>query len=161
SKKKKKSYKTINRPPGTIYYRGKKQFDSTKLDIISYNKETAQNFKSEDPEDTLHYRENVKVNWININGLNNASHLERLGKIFDLHSLTLEDVSNTAHRPKVDEFDDYLFIIIKMLHFNKNEELVFEQLSMVVGKDYVLTFQEADGDVFDELRERIYSDKGR
>src|SRR5690606_30322391 len=78
-----------------------------------------------------------------------------------LHSLTLEDIVNTSHRPKLDEFDNYLFIIFKMLYFKNETDLIYEQVSMVIGEDYVLTFQESDDDVFDDLRERISSGKGR
>src|SRR5690606_28989707 len=111
------------------------------------------------PYTTL-FRSN-QVTWINVNGLNNTSIIEKLGTHYGLHPLTLEDIVNTNHRPKMDEFETYLFIVLKMLYIKNDEELVFEQVSIVVGDDYVLTFQEAEGDVFNDLRERISSDKGR
>lgn len=161
SKKKKKNHKMVNRPPGTIYYRGEKQSTSTSLEVISYNKDFYNKIQTQNIEESTQFEGTDKITWINVNGLNNASDLEKIGKQFGLHSLTVEDVSNTTHRPKIDEFDNYLFIILKMLHFKNGEDLLFEQVSIVMGKDYVITFQEADGDVFDELRERIASDKGR
>ena len=161
SKKKKKSYKTVNRAPGTLLYRGKKKSTITALDVINYNKESYNKIETQNVEEAFHYKGNDQITWINVNGLNNTSEIEKLGLHYGLHPLTLEDISNTTHRPKIDEFDDYLFIILKMLHFKNEDELLYEQVSLVLGKDYVLTFQEADGDVFNELRERISSGKGR
>ena len=160
SKNKKKSYKTVNRSPGTVYYRGKKQSPVTAIDIINYNKEAFTKIETQNVEEAFHFKGNQQVTWINVNGLNNTSEIEKMGIHYGLHPLTLEDIVNTMHRPKIDEFDDYLFIILKMLYL-KNDELVYEQVSMIVGDDYLLTFQEADGDVFNDLRERIYAGKGR
>ncbi|OBX24813.1 magnesium/cobalt transporter CorA [Gelidibacter algens] len=161
SKNKKKSYKTVNRSPGTVLYRGKKQSTVTAVDIINYSKESYHKLETQNVEEAFHFKGNDQVTWINVNGLNNTSEIEKLGNHYGLHPLTMEDVLNTNHRPKMDEFDNYLFIILKMLYFNNEEELVYEQVSMVVGEHYVITFQESDGDVFDDLRDRISSGKGR
>lgn len=160
-KKQKKSYKVRNVSPGTMSYRGKKQVESTSVEILNYTKETCNSFQSKNVEDAFNFKGNNQVTWINVNGLNNIEEIEKLGVHYNLHPLTLEDIVNTNHRPKLDEFDNYLFIVLKMLHFKDDETLVYEHLSMVVGDDFVLTFQEADGDVFDSLRERIISGKGR
>lgn len=161
SKNKKKSYKTINRSPGTVLYRGKKQSTVTAVDIINYRKESYHKHETQNIEEAFHFKDNDHVTWINVNGLNNTSEIEKLAIHYGLHPLTLEDVLNTNHRPKMDEFDNYLFIVLKMLYFKNEDELVYEQVSMVVGEDYVITFQESDGDVFDDLRERISAGKGR
>lgn len=160
-KKQKKSYKVRNLPPGTMSYRGKKQVETTAVEILNYTKETCNSFESKNVEDAFNFKGNNQVTWINVNGLNNIEEIEKLGLHYNLHPLTLEDIVNTNHRPKLDEFDNYLFIVLKMLHFKDDETLVYEHLSMVVGDDFVLTFQEADGDVFDSLRERIITGKGR
>lgn len=160
-KKKRKSYKTVNRSPGTVYYKGKKQSAVTAIDIINYNKEAYTKLETQNVEDAFHFKGNAQVTWINVNGLNNTEEIEKLGAHYGLHPLTLEDIVNTTHRPKIDEFDNYLFVVLKMLYFKNEGELVFEQVSLVVGEDYVLTFQEADGDVFNDLRERIFAGKGR
>ncbi|NNJ81834.1 MAG: magnesium/cobalt transporter CorA, partial [Flavobacteriaceae bacterium] len=98
---------------------------------------------------------------INVDGLSNTDQIELLGTHFQLHPLIQEDIVTTTQRPKMDEYDDYLFLVFKMLHYNERAELIFEHVSMVLGKCYVLTFQEADGDVFDGVRERLKNDKGR
>ena len=151
----------MNRSPGTVHYKGKKQSDVTAIDIINYSKDTYNKIETQNVEDAFHFKGNNQVTWINVDGLNNTTEIEKLGTHYGLHPLTLEDIVNTTHRPKIDEFDNYLFIILKMLYFKNGNEVVFEQVSIVVGEDYLLTFQEADGDIFGDLRERISSGKGR
>ncbi len=160
-KRKKKSYKVKNLPPGTMAYQGKKEVTSTSIDIINYNQDTYHVKNSKLINDAFHYKGTNQVTWVNINGLNNLKDIEEVGEHYNIHPLTLEDIVNTHHRPKIDEFENYLFIVFKMLYFKNDEELQYEHVSMIVGEDYILTFQEADGDVFDDLRERISSSKGR
>src|SRR5690606_5073790 len=155
SKKQRKSYKTVNRSPGTDADRGQKQSTRTDMHIINYSKEHHQKTETQNEEDAFHINGTNQVTRSNVNGLNNATAIETLGLQYGLHPLTLEDIVNTTHRPKLDEFDNYLFVILKMLYIKEENELVYEQVSMVIGEDYVLTFQEADGDVFDDLRDRI------
>ncbi|HEX9827139.1 MAG TPA: magnesium/cobalt transporter CorA [Flavobacteriaceae bacterium] len=158
--KKKKIYKALNLPPGTMTYRGKKQSDVTVIEVINYNADTYKKSEFKSISEFLNLKNNHTISWININGLNNINEIEQLGSHYNIHPLTLEDILNTLHRPKIDEFENYLFIVFKMLYF-KDEVLSYEQVSMVVGEHYVLTFQESDGDVFDDLRDRISNSKGR
>ncbi|MGR7814412.1 magnesium/cobalt transporter CorA [Lacinutrix undariae] len=160
AKKRNKVYKTSNLPPGTLAYRGVKNSADTALEVINYNAEVYKIFQSITTEDGFNFIANNHITWINVNGLNNVLEIEKLGQHYKLHSLTLEDILNTNHRPKIDEFDDYLFLVFKMLHFKEDGTLTYEQVSLVAGEDFVLTFQEADGDVFDELRNRISTGKG-
>lgn len=160
-KKRRKPNKASNLPPGTISYKGKKFSDVTTVEIINYSIDSYTKLDSKNVEDAFNFKETNQVTWINVNGLNATENIEKLGLHYHLHPLTLEDVVDTTHRPKIDEFEDYLFIVFKMLYFKDDGVLNYEQVSMVVGESYVLTFQEADGDVFDELRERISNAKGR
>lgn len=160
-KRKKKFYKAKNLSPGTIAYKGEKKSTITHVDIINYNLTTLDVIHSDKVEDAFNFKEKDTITWVNINGLNNVSDIEKLGENYCLHPLTLEDIVNTQHRPKIDEFENYLFIVFKMLFYKNDNELYYEHISMVVGHSYVLTFQEADGDVFDDLRERISNGKGR
>lgn len=162
-----KSTKALNQAPGTVTYIGRKESTETHLEVIDYDKDSFERYISKNPEDAFNFEDDKKNTWININGLNNTKEIEKLGKYYDLHPLILEDIVNTNQRPKVDEFQDYFFLVVKMLYFSKNIEennngnLINEHISLVVGKDYVLTFQEADGDVFDGVRERLAKSKGR
>ncbi|WP_299336593.1 magnesium/cobalt transporter CorA [uncultured Psychroserpens sp.] len=160
-KKKKKSYKASNLPPGTMAYRGKKQTLVTDIEIVNYNKDHYKIFNSNRVEDAFDFKGTDHVTWININGLNNIKDIETVGLHYDLHPLTLEDIVNTSQRPKIEEFENYLFVVFKMLFIKNDDNLHYEHVSLIVGEDYVLTFQEADGDVFNDLRERLSNAKGR
>ncbi len=159
-KRKKKSYKVRNLPPGTMSYRGKKESNVTHIELINYSPSDFNIINSQNVEDGFNFKDKESITWININGLNNIADIEKIGLHYHLHALTLEDIVNTQHRPKMDEFDNYLFLVFKMLHL-REDELIYEHMSMVVGEGYLLTFQEADGDVFDGLRGRISDGKGR
>jgi len=160
-KRKKKSYKATNLPPGTMAYRGKKQSSVTQIEIIDYDRNVHNVKSSENILDAFDFQDSGHTTWVNINGLNNIKDIETVGKHYGIHPLTLEDIVNTNQRPKIDEFENHLYLVFKMLYFNDQNELQNEHLSMIAGKDYILTFQESDGDVFDDLRERIASSKGR
>lgn len=150
-----------NLSPGTVAYIGKKSTTKTKLDIIDFSKEEYERFETHNIEEVFKYEDSSRVTWINVNGLNNTEDIIALGNHFELHPLIQEDIVTTNQRPKIDEYDEYLFIVFKMLHYDENEQLTNEHVSMVMGKDYVVTFQESEGDVFDEVRDRIEHAKGR
>ncbi|MCG2430256.1 magnesium/cobalt transporter CorA [Aequorivita xiaoshiensis] len=149
-----------NLSPGTVAYTGKKSTTVTELDIIDYSKEHYHRYRTNNIEEAFNYEDSTNITWINVNGLSNADDIIKLGTHFELHPLIQEDIVSTYQRPKIDEYDDYLFIVFKMLHYD-NDRLNYEHISMIMGKDYVLTFQEAEGDVFSDLRERLEHDKGR
>ena len=160
-KKKKKAYQVKNLAPGTMTYTGKKELIETHVDIINYSPTVYDVIKTKNVEDAINFKSKDTVTWINVNGLNNITDIERIGKNYNIHQLTLEDIVTTQQRPKLDEFEDYLYIVFKMLYYNNENELQFEHVSLVAGVGFVITFQEADGDVFDDLRERISHGKGR
>ena len=112
-------------------------------------------------QESFEFKLTDSITWINLNGLNHVSDIEALGKHYELHPLVLEDIVNIAQRPKIDEYEDYLFIVLKMLYYDKDEIVVSEQVSFVLGDNYVLSFQEAEGDVFDSVRDRLRHAKGR
>lgn len=152
--------KTLNQVPGTMTYVGNKESTETKLDVIDYNELNYERFSSTSPEDAFKFVDEDRITWFNIDGLNNVEEIEKLGDYYELHPLVMEDIVNTGQRPKIEEYKDYLFIVAKMLYY-KNGDLENEHISLIVGKNYVLSFQESNGDVFDPVRERIEFSKGR
>ncbi|APG59488.1 magnesium/cobalt transporter CorA [Christiangramia salexigens] len=155
-----KTSKTVNQIPGTMTYVGHKELTETKLDVIDYNLESFERYTSNSPEDAFKFVDEERVTWFNIDGLNNIKDIEKLGEYYELHPLVMEDIVNTGQRPKIEEYQDYLFVVAKMLYY-KNGDIENEHISMIVGKNYILTFQESNGDVFDPVRERIETSKGR
>ena len=114
-------------------------------------------------QECIPFRDTDSVTWIDIEGLQDIPLLERLGESYGLHPLILEDILNTDQRPKSDDMDSYIYVVLKMLDYDPNSpEIISEQVSIVFGRNYVISLQEGrEGDLFDPLRERIRTGKGR
>ena len=147
--------------PGTIVYVGNKAKKDLFIDVFDYNKDYLDEKQLKDIEEAFTYENKETITWINVNGLNHVNEIEKLGKDFELHPLILEDIANTKQRPKLEEHEEYIFVVLKMLYFDQEQNLKFENISFIQGSNYVLSFQEADGDVFDSVRERLRNSKGR
>ena len=100
------------------------------------------------------------VTWINVDGLQEVDIIKKVGEEFNLHSLVLEDIANTGQRPKIEDFSDYVFTVLKMIQYTQ-EEIRTEQVSLLFGIDWVLSFQESSGDTFDAVRNRLRASESR
>jgi len=158
--RKKRHHKKLGKAPGSIIYTGEKS-KRLFIDAFDYNLEKCFEKELNSIEDTFDFKHADTVTWININGLNHVTEIEKLGLHYDLHPLVLEDIVSISQRPKIDEYEGYLFVVVKMLYLDGADNIVSEQVSFVLGKGYVLSFQESEGDVFDAVRERIRQGKGR
>ena len=125
-----------------------------KLQLIEYDAHSFQEREIELADlESLH---SSRVNWINVGGLGDVETLQKLGEHFRVHPLALEDVFNTGQRPHIDEYEKQLFIVLQMAYEETEGELVFEQVSLVLGDHYVITIQEdAATDVFEPVRKRL------
>ncbi len=150
----------IGAAPGSVIYTGHKTDHDTFIDVFDYTKTEYEEKEFECIEDCFLYRATDTTTWININGLSNVNEIKAIGTHYNLHPLTLEDIVSPQQRPKIDEYENYLFVIFKMLYYDANQNLKVEHISLVLGDNYILSFQEADGDVFDPIRERIRKAKG-
>lgn len=130
------------------------------LELITYNREHY--YKNVDCtiDEILHEIKGKHVNWINLDGLHQSGIIERIQQHFNLHSLLVDDILNDQ-RPKTEEYDDHLFVTLKMLYKINGPDIDYEQISFVLGKDFLISFQEKAGDLFDAFRERIRLDQGR
>ena len=154
--------KKIGMPPGSLVYMGESKENRVSISLIEYNEASFEEKKIENISDLKAIKENENVSWINVCGLTDTKTLEEIGSIFDIHPLTLEDILNVYHHPKMDEYENYLFLILKMVSYdNSKDQLDIEHLCFVMGKNYFITFQEKEGDVFDLIRDRLKSNKGR
>lgn len=156
-----KPSKKIGLAPGTAVFIGEKKADKVRIRIIDYLNEHLDISELHSIEDAFPFRDTSTVTWINIDGLHDIELIETICKHYNIHMLVKEDILNTSQRPKIEVFDDYIYIVLKMIYYDKNEDLNREQVSIILGKHYVITFQEQTGDVFDPLRERIISGKIR
>lgn len=150
-----------NQPPGTVIYTGKKTTLNAALDIIDYSQDFFRRVQTKELQDAFEFEETSHVTWINVNGLNDTNTIVALSNHFGLHPLIQEDIVAIHQRPKIEEYDEYLFIVFKMLEYSKEGELSTEHFSLVLGKDYVLTFQEAENEMFSELKDRIEQKRGK
>jgi len=148
-------------PPGTLVHVGKRFDKEVKVTVIDYNLEHAEHKELSSASECSDYMKRDSVTWINVDGLHNTDIISEIGDIFNIHPLVLEDIVNTRQRPKLEEFGDQVFISLKMLGVQEDRKsMVMEQVSLVMGKGWVISFQEQKGDVFDSLRNRIMQNQG-
>jgi magnesium transporter len=149
-------------PPGTLEYVGEKKVEQVRVTVMDYREEHFEEKDVATVEECFPFKESPTVTWINITGLHETGMIKALGEHFGLHPLVLEDIVNTQQRPKMEDFHDYIYLVLRMIEFEENEELIrSEQISVILGRNYVLSFQEKEGDVFGPVRERIRKGKGR
>lgn len=130
------------------------------LEIITYDREHYNRYTANDFSEIVPLIHPDRVNWVNVDGLSNTEVIEKIQAHFSLHSLLIEDILHDQ-RPKAEEYEDHLFVTLKMLYRIDGAEVDYEQISFVLGRNYLLTFQEKEGDLFDAFRERIRLDQGR
>ena len=149
-------------PPGTLVYVGDKKEHDIQLRVIDYNREVHDEKIISDIKDIGSFKKADTVSWINVDGVHDVDLIRKIGEVYELHPLLLEDIVNTAHRPKVEDHEKHLYFTFKMLTFDeKTMSLGSEQVSIVLGSTYVISFQETPHDIFDPVRARIKAAKGR
>ncbi len=146
--------------PGTIIV--DENSEQPNIFLIDYNQTGLIHKQISYPEECIQYLDTNSVSWVDVQGLGNKDILQRLGQSFDLHPLILEDIVNMVERPKMEDYEDQLVIIAHMVVPNNNNGSFYsEQVSLVLGKYYVLTVQEEpEHDCFDGVRTRIDKSKG-
>jgi magnesium transporter len=159
----KKRARKIGLPPGSLVHVGEKTTEEAIVTLVHYDERSYRERVVQDVEECFADRQPSRgVTWINLDGVHDIELLRKLGDAYSLHSLTVEDILNTDHHPKLEEFDDYLFVVVKMAWPGEGA-LLFqaEQLSLVIGRAFILTFREREVGIFDPIRERIRTGKGR
>ncbi len=150
-------------PPGSLVHTGERKIGEVKISLMEYD--AASFFESQlaAMDACLALPEKQTVTWLNVDGLHDAELMAHLGSCFSLHPLVLEDVLSTDQRPKYEDYDEYLYVVLRMLRYDPTVlKVKAEQVSIVLSQRYVLTFQEGvAGDVFDSVRMRLREDKGR
>ncbi|WP_258102847.1 magnesium/cobalt transporter CorA [Marinoscillum sp. MHG1-6] len=148
--------------PGSIIYTGKVYSEKIEIEVIDFTADRIQEVSILDMEDLHQYVKSDSVTWINVQGLHDVELISNIGSIMGVHDLTLEDIVDPQQRPKVEEYEDYAFIALKMINFNETKRRIeVQQVSVVMAKNFVICFQERPGDVFDDVRKRLRNSKGR
>jgi magnesium transporter len=158
----KKSHQKTGLPPGTLVYTGESKSFPVEMEVILYDEETYQKERIQEPEDVIPVQKSEKNLWLNINGIHESEIISETGRLFSIHPIILEDIMHTDQRPKMEEFDEYSFLVFNMLYFDGgNNQITSEQVSLIWGEGWLITFQEKPGDVFDSIRQRLEKGLGR
>jgi len=158
----KKRSQKLGLPPGTLIHVGERKTEHIKITILDYDESHLEERTIKRVDECFPYKNKATVTWINMDGIHDVKTIETLGQGFGLHPLVMEDILNTDKRPKMEDFGDYLYLVLKMLYYNaKKEEILVEQVSLILGPNFLISFQEREGDVFNPVRERIRNGKGR
>jgi len=160
-KYKKRISKKAGLPPGSLVHVGQKFSENEELELITYKENSIEAFRYKEVNKDFNKFHPDQVKWLNLEGLHNTRLLEEIGTQFGLHPLLLEDVLNTAHRPSAEGFDGYVFFSLKMPYKIDKTGIEYEQISLVLGPDYVISFQEKPGDIFTPIRDRLKDEKSR
>jgi len=160
-KKPSRFQKKMGEAPGTITYMGRREGIESVVNILEYDADECVEHLPGNIDEIISHKNPPRISWIDIIGLSDEAFIERVGKRFGLNALIMEDTVNTHQRPKVDEYDNYIFGVFKMLYINPANELVGEHVAIVLLKNCVLVFQELEEDVFAGVRQRIKNKYGR
>lgn len=149
-------------PPGTFIHVGKKHIEHPDISLISYSTTSLTEASSADPDEILGKLDTSAISWVNVSGLSETDVIQKIGEHFGLHPLIIEDILNTHQRPKVEDHGDHLFATMKMLYPEEStDKVIYEQVSIILGEHFLLTFQEGGRDVFDPVRGRLRTAKGK
>ena len=156
-----KLHQTMNKAPGTVTYTGNREGSVTTVSIINYDENSIDFVFPQTLEAIKDAQNSNLTSWIDVAGISDEAYIDNLGKLLGLNSLVLEDAVNIQQRPKIDEYDTYIFGVFNMLYLDENEEIVSEHLAMVLTEKSVVVFQELKDDVFNSVRDRIKNKSGR
>lgn len=161
SKTKKRMSASHGLPPGTLVHIGTESKQKIEMYLFEFNREYYDE-ESVESVDDIESGDDKHIYWLNINGISDIDLVTAIGKKFNLHHLMLEDIVNSTQRPKLEEYSDSLHVSIKMLTCdNVHQTISEEQVSVVLVKNWIITFQERPGDVFETIRNRIRTGRGK
>ncbi|MEX0721954.1 MAG: magnesium/cobalt transporter CorA [Balneolaceae bacterium] len=144
-------------PPGTLHFVGKQKLDEVTIKLCDYDTEQLGEYDLHKIDDSKPYLDSPSKTWLNICGLHDVDKLKEIWNYFELHPLVQEDIIHTSQRPKIEQYPNHLFFVLRMISVSEGEELNVEQVSIVLGKNYVLSFQEDDIPIFEPVLHRLRS----
>lgn len=152
---------TIGFRPGALIHIGERKVEKIRLDLIEYDENEVKEVQDSSIETCLESKDKMNVSWINVVGIHDPKIIEKFGNAFDLHTLHQANIMNTDLRPSIEFHEAYILLMLKLPHFNDETGRVeLEQISIILAKNHVLTFQEIEEDVFDQIRKRIRENLG-
>ena len=155
--------KKVGLPPGSVVFTGEKKVEDVLVHFLQYTPETLEELKIEELHEVApHIQDEHDIDWIDIRGLHDTELIQDIGKTFRIHSLILEDIADINQRPKYEEYDHGHFLILHALSFDReNSKISREQVSLYFGKGFMVSFQEAETDLFEGVRQRLRNKHGK
>jgi len=151
SKLHKRSRKT-GLAPGSLVHVGSQYTEKSKITLIRYHETFFEEKELRSIKDFHLASEKEEISWLNIDGLQDIKLFEDIGEMFGLHPLVLEDILNTDQRPKAEDYGDYIYLVLKNFHGQANGDLLSDQISVILGKNFILSFQEKESDLFKSIK---------
>lgn len=152
----------IGQPPGTPLYAGEEREEPVHIHLIDYDGNQLHEQEDMQLEDCAAFRETPSVSWINVDGIHDAEIIKEIGRQFDLHPLVIEDILHPGQRPKMEDFETFIYMVFNMLSYDEElQDVQSEQVSLILTRHAVISFQERPGDIFDLIRDRLRTAKGR
>jgi magnesium transporter len=161
---------SIGKPPGSLpdsLHNDQEQNFRVLVNNISYDQNNYTKNILRDHQQLIEKLNSIKnrssqsVEWIDIETLKDLHLVKTIGDVLEIHPLILEDITNTHQRPKFEDWDNYIYLVVRMIYLNSSEEIIHEQVSFILGENFLISFQEYDGDVFNIIRKRLEVNKGR
>ena len=157
-----KTTRKVGLPPGTLVQVEEKKAENVRISLIEYDEAQFQEKEAATIEECFPFKDKSSVTWINIDGIHQVDILEKIGAHFGIHPLVLEDIMNPEQRPKIEDFENYIYVIAKMIYFDdRKNDIEAGQLSIILGPNFIISFQEKKGDIFNPVRDRIRKARGR
>ena len=152
----------VGLPPGTLVYVGEDRTDPVQINLIDYNESHFHECEVETIEECEHFRNTETVTWIHIQGIHEANFISEIGVHFGVNSLVLEDIMNPTQLPKIEVFDEYIFMILRTLSYNPDTfSISDEPINLIIGQNYVILIQESGKKFFISIQNRIKNKQGR
>lgn len=162
ARKKSNRMEAFGKAPGSLVFIGSRMVEEVKVDVITFDHQELKEYHLDVEGEKAFQIPEGRINWVNVVGVHDGDFIQHLGQQFDLHPLLLENVMNTSLRPRLEEYENCLFMNVNMLRYDEEEEEVLsEHISLIMREGLVITFQEAEGDVFEPVRERLRTKRGR
>lgn len=153
----------IGMPPGTVlHHEDNASLEPVRINIVNYNQSNLEERDTTQFSADFFQKQEGEKSWIDVVGIHNSNLIEKIAQHFNLHPLTIEDILNNEQRPKIEDNPNYVYMVVHMINFDQeNLKIDIEQVSLIMGEDYVLSFQEKAGDTFDPVRKRLEIAKGK
>ena len=148
--------------PGSLIFIGNQKVESSTIHLMEYDESGLEEKELSSIDEIAGCLTNKKVSWINIYGIHDTEMIGKIGEMLNIRSLFMEDLLNTDHQPVYEDGETYDAVIMKMLRYDQEKKIIIsEQITLVLGENYILTLQEQKGDVFSPVRERIRQPRRR